>query len=47
MARSFWIHEEERLYYLCIKNEGADLLHSYCEADLRLCFHISKNPVFS
>ena len=48
-ARSskFWILEEEKLYYLCSENKGADQLRSYCEADLRLCFRIGKNPVFS
>ena len=27
----FWIHEEERLYYLCGENNGADQLCSYNE----------------
>ena len=31
------IWEEERSYYLCSENKGAD------QADLRLCFHICKN----
>ena len=31
----------------CSENKGADQLCSYCEADLRLCFRISKIPVFS
>ena len=35
------------MYYPCSENKGADQLHSYCEADLRLCFRIGKNPVFS
>ena len=39
--------EEEELYYSCSENKGADQLRSYCEADLRLCFRIGKNPVFS
>ena len=49
MARSlkFRIQEEEELYYPCSENKGADQLRSYCEADLRLCFCISNNPVFS
>ena len=49
MARSlkFPIYEEKELYYPCSKNKGADQLHSYCEADLRLCFRICKNPGFS
>ena len=48
-ARSlkFQIKEEEILYYQCSENKGADQLRSYCEADLRLCFRIGKNPVFS
>ena len=41
------IKEEEGLYYLSSENKGADQLHSYCEADLRLCFRIGKNLVFS
>ena len=49
-ARSlkFWISEEEKVYYPCSENKGADQLRScsYCEADLRLCFRIGKNPVF-
>ena len=35
------------MYYLCSKNKGADQLHGYCKADLRLCFRIYKKPVFS
>ena len=35
------------LYYSSSENKGADQLHSYCEADLRLCFRLGKNPVFS
>ena len=31
----------------CGKNKGADQLHGYREADLRLCFRICKKPVFS
>ena len=48
-ARSskFQIYEEEELYYPCSENKGADQLRSYCEADLRLCFRIGKNPGFS
>ena len=41
------IKEEEELYYLCSENKGADQLHGYREADLRLCFRICKKPVFS
>ena len=49
MARSlkFWIKVEMGLYYLCSENKGADLLCSYCTADLRLCFRLGKIPVFS
>ena len=32
---------------MCSENKGADQLCSYCTADLRLCFCIDKNPVFS
>ena len=28
------------------KNIGTDILHSYCAADLRLCFRICKKQVF-
>ena len=35
------------MYYPCSENKGADQLRGYREADLRLCFRISKNPVFS
>ena len=35
------------MYYPCSENKGADQLHGYREADLRLCFRIGKNPVFS
>ena len=44
---TFWINVDEELYYLSSKNKGADQLCSYCTADLRLCFRIGKNPVFS
>ena len=32
---------------LCSESKGADQLCSYCTADLRLCFRIGKNPVFT
>ena len=32
------------MYYPCSEYNGADQLCSYCEADLRLCFRIGKNP---
>ena len=48
-ARSlkFRIQEEWKLYYTCSENKGAHQLHSCCEADLRLCFRIGKNLIFS
>ena len=49
MARvlKFRINEVEVLYYPCSINKGADQLRGYREADLRLCFGISKKLVFS
>ena len=49
MARGFkfGIWEAEGLYYLCSENKDADHVRGYREADLRLCFRICKNPVFS
>ena len=49
MARGlrFRIYVVEGLYYQCSENKGADQLRGYREADLRLCFHICKKPVFS
>ena len=49
MARGlkFQIYGVEGLYYLCSENKGADQLHCNCAADLRLCFRICKNLVFS
>ena len=49
MARGmkFRIKEVEGVYYLCSENKGADQLRGYRKADLRLCFRIYKNPVFS
>ena len=49
MARGlkFRIYEVDEFYYLCSENKGADQLRVYREADLRLCFRICKNPVFS
>ena len=38
---------ESRGIVLCSKNKGADQLHSYCGADLHLCFRIWKKHVFS
>ena len=49
MARGlkFRIKVVEGLYYPYSENKGADQLRGYHEADLRLCFRIYKNPVFS
>ena len=49
MARSlkFFIKKVEEMYYPCGENKGADQLRSYCEANLRLCFRIGHDPVFS
>ena len=35
------------MYYPCSENKGADQLRGYREADLRLCFRLGENPVFS
>ena len=47
MARSlkFRIYEEEKLYYPCSENKGADQLRGYYrEADLRFLFsHMQKS----
>ena len=43
----FLIYKVEGLYYPCSENKDADQLRGYREADLRLCFRICKNPVFS
>ena len=34
--------KEEELYYPCSENKGDDQLRSYCEADLHLCFCVSR-----
>ena len=49
MARGFkfQVQKVEGLYFPCSKNKGADQLRVHCEADLRLCFRLNKNPVFS
>ena len=49
MARGlkFRFKKVKGLYYLCSENKGADQLHGYREADLRLCFRICKMLVFS
>ena len=41
-----WSQVEEELYYLCSENKGADQLHGYREADLRLCFRLGRLLVF-
>ena len=38
----FRIEKEEEVYYSCSENKGADQLHCYREADLRLCFRICR-----
>ena len=43
----FRIYEAEGLCYPTGENKGADQLRGHREADLRLCFRICKNPVFS
>ena len=40
-------HNQNKTNYLCSENKGADQLRGYREADLRLCFRICKEPVFS
>ena len=49
-ARSlkFRIEVEEEMYHPSSENKGADQLRSYmyCEADLRLCFHLCRLLVF-
>ena len=47
-ARSlkFRILEKGELYYPISENKDVYQLRSYCEADLRLCFRIGKNPGF-
>ena len=49
MARGlkFRIKVVEGLYYPYSVNKGADQLCGYRTTDLRLCFRICKNPVFS
>ena len=37
----------ESIIYVCSENKSADQLHGQWAADLRLCFHICKNQVFS
>ena len=36
-----------KLYFPFSENKGAEQLCSYCTTDLRLCFRIDNNPVFS
>ena len=47
-ARSleFVIKKVEGVYCLCSENKGADQLHGYRAADLRLCFCIYKKAGF-
>ena len=37
-----WLEQVEGLYHLCSENKGADQLHGYRAADLRLGFRICK-----
>ena len=37
----------EGLYYLFCENKDNDQLCSHCTADLRLCFYIGRNLVFT
>ena len=37
---------DRRETILCSKNKEADQLHSYCTADLRLCFCVCKKLFF-
>ena len=41
-----WSYVEEELYYPSSENKGTDQLHSYREADLRLCFRLCRLLVF-
>ena len=49
MARSlkFVFRKQRNCTSYVAKNKGADQLCGYREADLRLCFRICKNPLFS
>ena len=41
-----WNKKVEELYYPCSENQGADQLHSYCKADLCLCFRLCRLMFF-
>ena len=43
----FWLQLKEELYLPSSENKGAGQFCSYCTADLRLCFRICKNLIFS
>ena len=45
-AGNFGLKKVEELFYPFSENKGADQLHSYCEADLRLCFCLCRLLVF-
>ena len=47
-ARSlkFWFEVEEELRYPSSENKDTNQLHSYCEADLCLCFRLCRLLVF-
>ena len=36
-----------RTHLICSENKGADQLHSYCTANLSLCFRTCKMQVYS
>ena len=46
LSQSGMTSKEEKLYYPCSENKGADQLRSYCEADLRLLFSLRQKSGF-
>ena len=46
-ASNFGFRKQRDCTIRVAKTKGADQLRGYREADLRLCFRICKNPVFS
>ena len=42
-----WLEAWQEAYYLCSENKDTDKLRGDREADLRLCFRISKSLVIS
>ena len=48
MSDTNWpIQSQKKIRILKFWEEVEEELYIYGEADLRLCFHIGKNPVFS